>query len=324
MCHEWNGKSSDGELSLSQISAIFENPLFSAAERFVLTGGEPVLRDDLAEIARIFVESQPKVRELLLLTNGLKPSLVVECVKNLLALTGRNRGMKLAVSLSLDGYGEVHERIRGVPQAFSRVTETIKRLKELQKQKPFYLSAVCVIQPANTGILTRLAAFGEEQALPLTFVPVQVGDHYVEDDDSRSSLTFTVEQIRELKYIIGDQLLPRMRPANIAFWREYFNIKAGKRRNIPCFLCRHYIRLESNGSLSSCFADSSLVYGSALDTPADRLWFSGEAKKMRDRIEKSICPTCTIYCDLDYAFSHEFFYYAKFLLKEKSRELLRQ
>jgi MoaA/NifB/PqqE/SkfB family radical SAM enzyme len=80
--------------------------------------------------------------------------------------------------------------------------------------------------------------------------------------------------------------------------------------------------MDSDGTLHMCAADSSLVYGNARDEPPDKIWYSQKAREIRKRVEKYFCPKCTICCDTAFSFTHEFFYYAGFLLKEKSRKLL--
>jgi MoaA/NifB/PqqE/SkfB family radical SAM enzyme len=179
MCSDWKVENNGSELTTEQIRDIFRNQLFTSTEKFALSGGEPVLREDLGEIAQIVLESCPRINELVLLTNGLEPALVSERVKEIIGIANRNRLKKLAVSVSIDGYGEVQERIRRVPRAFDRVSESVTKLKELQQETPFYLSAVCVVQPSNIGDLVELADFGEKLELPITFVPIQVGDYYV-------------------------------------------------------------------------------------------------------------------------------------------------
>lgn len=323
MCSDWKSQNSSSELTVAQIGETLRNPLFNSVEKFVLGGGEATLRGDLVEIAEAALDSCPSVKEMLLLTNGLEPDLVMKRARELLALHNRYGLKKFAVSVSIDGCGGVHEKIRRVPQAFERVSETIKRLKELQRETPFYLGLVCVVQPLNVGDLGRLSDFVKELGLPITFVPVYAGDHFVKDPREQDALRFTAEQLDELKLIFKQRIESRLMPADVPFWREYFAMVDGQKRKMPCFLCYHYARLDSDGKLYSCYIDNSSVYGSVLDTPPDRLWFSEKTKETRKRIERDFCPSCTIHCDMAYCFSQEFFYYARFLLKEKSRELFR-
>ena len=65
-----------------------------------------------------------------------------------------------------------------------------------------------------------------------------------------------------------------------------------------------------------------MLYGSVHDAPIDKIWFLDEAEKLRKRARKHICSMCDASRDTAFAFGQEFFYYAKFLLKEKSKKLL--
>ena len=66
-----------------------------------------------------------------------------------------------------------------------------------------------------------------------------------------------------------------------------------------------------------------MVYGNVYDALIGKIWFLDEAEKLRKRARKHICSMCDASCDTAFAFGQEFFYYAKFLLKEKSKKLSR-
>jgi len=324
MCSDWKRHDGDRELSLSEVGQILRNPLFDSVEKFVLSGGEPTLREDLTQIAGIVLDSLPRLQEMSLLTNGLDPTRVTESIKALLQLPKLGRLPRFAVSISLDGYGDTHEDIRRVPQAFERVNETVRRLKEVQRETPFYLSSTCVVQPLNIHDLLKISEYGQELDLPIIFSPVCNSDAFIDDADSRDKVKLTDDHLNEAS-ILFDQMESRLMPSNLPFWREYFDIVARhKKRKLPCYLRHLCASLDSDGTLHMCHADSSLVYGSALDTPPDELWYSEGAKGLRKRAEESFCPRCTICCDLAFCFSHEFFYYSRFLLKERAKKMFRK
>lgn len=143
MCSYWKDLNSQSELTPVEIGEVYRNSLFSSLEGIILSGGEPILREDLLDIARAILDSLPQLKQMSLNTNGLEPTLVTQKVKELLALANSKGIRKFSVSVSLDGYGDIHEKIRRVPQAFERTIETIKRLKELQQTTSFYLSSTC-------------------------------------------------------------------------------------------------------------------------------------------------------------------------------------
>ena len=145
MCSDWKRQDSVKELTVTEIGEIFRNSLFDSVENFSLSGGEPTLREDLVEIAQTVLDSCPQIKEMSLFTNGLEPTIVVEKVQGILALPNYKSLSRLTVSISLDGYGDTHQKIRRFPQAFERATETIKRLKQLQRNTPFHLCPTCVV-----------------------------------------------------------------------------------------------------------------------------------------------------------------------------------
>src|SRR5260370_13986293 len=77
-----------------------------------LSGGEPTLRHDATEIIRLFVRNNG-VRRLIIPTNGLVKSRVYEIVEQAL---GAHSSLDLYLNIALDGYGETHDLIRGVPR----------------------------------------------------------------------------------------------------------------------------------------------------------------------------------------------------------------
>ena len=312
MCSDWKTGANSGELTLAEIREIFGNRLFDSVEKFILSGGEQTLREDLVEIAEVALQCCPRVKELVLLSNGLETSRVVDSVKALSALAVNRKLGRLAVSVSIDGCEGVHEEIRRVPRAFERVAETARQLKALQAETPFYFHAVCVVQPLNLGGLVEVAEYGSELGLPITFVPVCVGDSFVPDSRSEAALRFTDEQLAKLEAVFTGELQTSLGLSNVPLWREYFRITRGHKRRVPCILRRHFAGVDGDGTLYMCNADSSL----------DQLWFSEEAKRLRDTAEQGICTRCTVCCDLALTLSQEFFYYARFLATERARKLL--
>jgi MoaA/NifB/PqqE/SkfB family radical SAM enzyme len=322
MCSDWKGEGNHRELTLAEIKAVFSSPLFDSVEKLALGGGEPTLREDVAKIAEVVLDSMPKLKSMSLLTNGLEPAVVESTVRELLALPGLRGLETFAVSVSLDGCGDMCESIRRVPRAFERVKETVERLRLLQRQTPFYLCSTCVVQPLNVGGLVELWECCQEMGVPLVFSPVCISNAFIDDADSRQALRLNEEQLDEMSVVFERDLESRLMPSNLPFWREYFKMARGGRRSIPCYLCRHGATLDSDGTLCLCSADASLVYGSVLETPPDRLWYSDEARALRRRVERDYCPTCTICCDMAFCLRQEFFYYAGFLLKERTGEML--
>jgi len=95
-----------------------------------LSGGEPTLRHDASEIIDLFVRNNG-IRRLIIPTNGLVKSRVLEIVDQAL---GANPDLDLYLNIALDGYGETHDRIRGVPGHWEKTLDCITTLYPLKKK----------------------------------------------------------------------------------------------------------------------------------------------------------------------------------------------
>ncbi len=96
-----------------------------------ITGGEPFLRSDIVEIARAFKDNCKDIYLMTMPTNSLCNSSTVEARLRQILSLGIPR---VAITLSLDGYRELHDRIRGVQGNFDRVMENCRMIKRLQKE----------------------------------------------------------------------------------------------------------------------------------------------------------------------------------------------
>ncbi len=122
------------ELSLEEIERLSRalGPLLWLA----FSGGEIFLREDIVEVSKTFYGgNSPSV--MLFSTNGLMPELIRERTEDILKNCPES---VVAVKLSLDGVGERHDALRGIPGSFQKVIGTYDALKGLlDKFKNFEL-----------------------------------------------------------------------------------------------------------------------------------------------------------------------------------------
>ncbi len=87
-----------------------------------LSGGEPFLREELAEIVAMFV-GRNGVRNVNLPTNGLLPEKIFRSVDRMLELCP---DVSIDLNFSLDGLANTHDAIRGVPNNFKKTLATME------------------------------------------------------------------------------------------------------------------------------------------------------------------------------------------------------
>jgi Fe-coproporphyrin III synthase len=140
------------DMTFEQIRKLSETaPRF---DKLWLSGGEPVLRDDLVDIVELFCRNNG-VKTVNFPTNGLAGEKVEAEVARLLDRCGE---LTVHLNYSLDGLGEMHDRIRGVPGAFERTTATMERTERRFAGHPrLHQNVATVVTAENIEQLPDLA-----------------------------------------------------------------------------------------------------------------------------------------------------------------------
>jgi MoaA/NifB/PqqE/SkfB family radical SAM enzyme len=119
-CFYFDKLNSKDDLTVEQISRISETaPPF---RKLWISGGEPFLRAELAEIVAGFVRRNG-VRNVNLPTNGLLPEKMFPIMDRMLELCPET---SIDLNFSLDGMAKTHDSIRGVPDNFARTLATMR------------------------------------------------------------------------------------------------------------------------------------------------------------------------------------------------------
>ncbi len=119
MCNIWKQKHSKG------VAPSVYRHLPASLKTVNITGGEPFLRKDLAQIIAA-VKAACGDPRIVISTNGLEPALIEEQLSNLLRVK-----RDIGVRVSLDGTAETHGRIRGVGDAFDRAVTSINICRKM-------------------------------------------------------------------------------------------------------------------------------------------------------------------------------------------------
>ena len=143
-CFYSAGAASKDELTLEEYSRISEST--GRLLWLALSGGEPIMRDDLIDIVKMFYRNnRPSI--ILLPTNGLMPGRTRVMVEQILTDCPDST---IVVKLSIDGDRELHDMLRGVSGAFDRTRETYELLSPLLREfKNFELGVNTVFCAEN-------------------------------------------------------------------------------------------------------------------------------------------------------------------------------
>src|SRR5262249_51023182 len=125
-------------------------------ENLNLSGGEPFLRKEFAEICRRFIQ-QNRVRQIYVPTNGWYTDKTITEIKETL----KERALELfAVELSLDGTADFHDHFRAAPGSFERAMRTYDALAELQRHDPrLRIHSISTATDVNMDEIQRLTTY---------------------------------------------------------------------------------------------------------------------------------------------------------------------
>lgn len=258
-------------MSPQQMQRIFSDVILRSSVRVInFTGGEPTVRQDLVEAVRVLADTCTGLQRIDMPTNGLNAERVVDQVEQLLAFL-LPRPLRLSVTVSLDGVGEVHERVRQIPGSFALVDRTVDGLRELTDLYPalsFGLNAT--IGSQNYADLLNLRDYAVAKKIGINFTLAALSEIGVESLPMASDFQMNAEQkeqtavsVRRLK---DDGLInPRYARALLQWLAD------GVRRERCAFRAGEALLMEPDGRTYACGNFKEFYIGNVLEKPFAQL-----------------------------------------------------
>ncbi len=127
-CFYWQELNKKDDLSIEEISKISKK--LGKVQVLLLSGGEPVLREDLFEIISLFINNNG-TEVVSIPTNALSSQRIAEVVERL-ALSFPE--VTFSINPSIDNLYEKNDEIRGIKGAFDKSIETLRKLEGLKNK----------------------------------------------------------------------------------------------------------------------------------------------------------------------------------------------
>lgn len=286
MCRIWENKKSD-DITPEQLRKGLRNPLYARVQAVGLNGGEPTLRKDLGELAAVLFEELPALKHIALITNAYRDEEVIERITEVGTVAARHGG-KLDVMVSLDGYGDVHDTVRGKPGNFERAQRVIR----FARSSPLVTSLRigCTIIKSNVYGLADLFDYCQRENLYVKFrlgVPHQrlytqnLLDPYALDADERFHV---VEFLEGLLQHYEQGVHQRY------FYRSLIDqLVSGAPRKAGCDWKHRGATITSKGELLYCAVQSKSL--GLIHLQSSEEIFFGNQSHLLD-IVRSKCDTC--------------------------------
>jgi len=272
-----------------------------------ITGGEAFLRTDLVEIVENLTSLNPQMR-LVFSTNGFLTDRIVDYMTKV-----RKFNKKACISISLDGIGEMHDEIRGIPGAYEKVVNTIS---ELKKAGIHDIRVGYTASDKNVSHLAAVYDFAQANNIEFTMSIVHNAENYFNIDTNILNDVDSLE--RQLNYVIKkelNQLNPR-RLFRTYYFKGIINYAKTAKRLLPCCALKNSFFINSSGDIFPCNILETSI-GNIKNEDFDTIWTSSSQDGLRKFC--SSCDKCWMVCTVKNSIRKEPFKVAKAIAKDKFR-----
>ena len=292
MCNIWRLPKETPLMSADEWLALLSSDLFTDLVELDITGGEPFLRSDLADLLTAVCKLKKRhltsLKSIAVTTNGFLTRRVLEECRKIL-FEARREGVDLVMVCALDAVGELHDAVRRYPGAWSKVDQTIQCLGRLRKEfSNLIIGLKTTVLPVNVGQLDAIARYAAKNDLFTIISPCIVTEGRYLNPDRAGDLAFTPEQIQTMTSFFQNEASSWSFHENCLV--RYFQTG---RMNKPCSCGFNYFFIRSQGALMPCpLIDESP--GNVTETPIGELLASEEVVRIRRHIGRfPECRHCT-------------------------------
>lgn len=287
-CNVW--QRSAEELTAEEWARVFEG-IGTAPYYLTFSGGEPFLRQDIAEIVRSALRvCRPAV--ITIPTNALLTDVIPRAVAQILH---EMDGSSLGINISLDGIGEEHDAIRGVPGNYERALETYGQLRAIQDPN-LTLSIHTVVSRFNVERLPQI--YAELSNLqPDSFIS-EVAEQRVELGTMEADIAPTPLEYAQVADFLAakarNSRSPGLAGITQAFRAQYYQlakrILLERRQVIPCYAGFASAHISPEGDVWTCCTRAETL-GNLRDTNYQLapIWAGTAAESLRRSIVAGEC-----------------------------------
>ncbi|WKN33493.1 polysaccharide pyruvyl transferase family protein [Porifericola rhodea] len=285
MCNIWQQKKGF-EVSPQDLEKILDDSLYSEVRGVGITGGEPTLREDLADLYEACCKKLPSLRGLSIITNAIIEKDVINRIHQVIEVCDRYE-KNFSMMVSLDGYGVTHDKVRGREGNFDTAINVINHFRN-ETDVPVAIG--CTISKVNVWEVDELLDFLKEEGIYGRFRIAEYIKRLYNEDRGEVIRTFDEEETYHLMCFFKKvELTFEKNPTYKRTYKSIINILGGGKRLIACPYQANGVVLNSRGDLHYC-APKSQKIGNGLEQSSLDIY--NENLIERKRIINDDCDSC--------------------------------
>lgn len=274
ICNIWKISDFSDELSLPEIKGLLAEPYFKDLDTVSITGGEPMLRKDLAEIIRLIKTQRPKVRRIFLNTNATLINKTLEICTLCTSLFEET-----ILSISLDGRPHIHNALRGM-ENYENVISLLEKASKIPHLK---ISLSMTLSNKNCTLvdLTHVHNLARQYNVMFSFRFADNSETYYRNENIKFAVSETKKQLvsRFIKKHCQDNEFLQVLDRYIETDEIPFLID--KKGHNCCLAGKEFAFIHPNGKVSPCLYSTQTID------------ISGNINKKIKLGTHEKCPCCT-------------------------------
>src|SRR3990170_836438 len=314
MCSIWK-MVPENELAIDEVVRVFKDPYLNKLRWLNLTGGEPFMRQNFAEIVKAAADNLPNLEIIAIPSNGFMPDRVEKVTRQMLEYL-KGKDILLNVNISIDGIGEKHEEIRRIPGGFEKCLESLRRLQAIGKENPQLESGVeAIITALNVGEMRKIYEGLKDKTDHVNLTPAIISSYYLGNEQMASDVKLKGPDITEMLGFLKE--MEEKEPAYAYYFNNVRSIYLHGHRTFPCLMGWKSMYMNAEGDVFPCHLPGpDYKMGNVRDGPLEDLWEGAKAKSVRQRLKhEEFCAVCTNNCDLLNNLKEETWSFASYMLQ---------
>lgn len=295
-CNTWqyyrkNRDEAKKEMTFEEFKTFVNNNMF--LQDITIGGGEVFLRDD---IVKMWLYLDKRGYRTAATTNCLSIKNIIKKETELLAkLSGRNVH---TLQISIDGFSETHDRIRGIPGNFDKALELLTWALDMEKKYPFFQASIShticgenyrefprfIDYLVNMRISPRQISFRVAHRAPIVYDNVKTLSNIEDKEELTRIIERVINKYRDYK--------------NDLFIKGIIkNIRNPDKILIPCYAAFTFCHIDPFWNVYPCVQLDDIL-GNLRDYNFNirDFWHTEAINGARKKIKEGDCPNCWTRC----------------------------
>ena len=272
-----------------ELGRILDDSYYKEVSSIGVNGGEPFLKEDLVDCILQMCDKLPKLKDFFFISNGYFTDRILTKLQEIKRICD-DKCIRVHLSLSVDGIGDMQDFHRGKKGAFSNVENTIKELRKNLDNYVNSLDIICTITKYNIFAIDEMLIWEKKNRINVEY---NIASENVRIENSDRYEDFSLFSDMQARMMAAEFFYSRyVITGKEKYFGLYLFLLTGRRfTECPCHT-NEWITITPDSQIGFC-ATHSPKLGSGLDESTGII--VSENLNVLSKIKERYCENCAHY-----------------------------